>query len=1033
MNRIIRRSRRFDLSYLPVVLLIAAETGFAATPSQPASQQLSSLPLSFEANCGQTDPGVQFISRGAGYALFLTSDSAVFKLHSSRPYSASIASTDSVARMKLAGANPHAQISGVGILPGTVNYLIGNDPHHWTSGAPVYSKVSYKQIYKGIDLIYYGTGRQLEYDFVVAPGADSRQIALEFPGAQPRLERDGSLALTVDGVRLGFRPPAVYQTVAGKHHSIAGRYRLSGNRVQFALGNYDHSRALVIDPVLTYFSYLGGSNNDFVSDAPGYYQFDIPPPQSVAADQAGNLYVTGFTASTDFPVQGAYQAQNRAAPANGTPYVAFVTKLDPTGSRLIYSTYLGGATVGPTKAYAIAVDGSGSAYVTGSTQQVDFPVTSGAYQKLCGFVINGQSNCGGGAQSAFLTKLSPDGASLVYSTFFGPGQDTAYSVAIDSRGQAYIAGYSGDQCASNDPGACFPTTPSAVLPGSIFNGTLQNNTTFNQGSAFVAAFDAAGANLLYSTLYGGLGSTATGSDGRPGNNGATYGAGAAVDASGNFYLVGSSSSNQLPVTSGAFQRYTTVPNGNLARGYVAKFSPVGSQGGSSLIYSTFLGGTDGPHDGSDYIAGIAVDAAGDAYVTGTTRSYDFPVTIGVPTSCNVTNGCQNTGFLAKINPAGSGLVWSTLVGATTNCCSGDVAILAPPRLDVAGNVYVSGRLTGATGFTLVNPLQPPSIFGGVFVSAYNPSGGAITFSTNFYSPATNGNIFPGGIDVDAQGNIYLAGYTTVTDLPVTSGAFKTAPAGNYDVFVAKINTATPSPVVTSGGIVPVYSSVSVVQPGEWVSIYGSNFASGVPLWAGNFPTSLGGASVTIDGKPAYLWYVSPTQINLQIPSNVSTGFVAVVVRTGTGAIGFSGVNVAAFAPSFSLLDSKHVAGIILRSNGSGSNGGGSYDIIGPTGSSLGYPTVAAKAGDIVELFGVGFGPTSPVVPAGAVFSGAAATTNPVTLTINGVAVTPSFAGESSAGLYQINITIPAGLGSGDVSLQASVGGAQTPVATISLQ
>jgi uncharacterized protein (TIGR03437 family) len=279
----------------------------------------------------------------------------------------------------------------------------------------------------------------------------------------------------------------------------------------------------------------------------------------------------------------------------------------------------------------------------------------------------------------------------------------------------------------------------------------------------------------------------------------------------------------------------------------------------------------------------------------------------------------------------------------------------------------------------------------------------------------------------------VAGYTSAIALPVTVGAFRTANAGNFDGFIAKINTSIPAPTVTTGGVVPVYSTVSTIQPGEWVSIYGTNLANRISTWTGNFPTSLGGTSVTIDGKSAYLWYVSPTQINLQAPDDATTGSVPIVVRPAAGGVATSTVTLAAFAPSFSLLDSKHVAGIIYRSDGSGAYGGGLYDIVGPTGSSLGYSTVAAKAGDIVALYGVGFGPTSPVVPPGAVYTGAASTTTPVTLSINNMSVTPSFAGESSAGLYQINVTIPPGLGTGDVSLQASVGGSQTPMVVISLQ
>lgn len=243
----------------------------------------------------------------------------------------------------------------------------------------------------------------------------------------------------------------------------------------------------------------------------------------------------------------------------------------------------------------------------------------------------------------------------------------------------------------------------------------------------------------------------------------------------------------------------------------------------------------------------------------------------------------------------------------------------------------------------------------------------------------------------------------------------------------------PSPSITPGGVVPAASPVGIIQAGEWVSIYGNNMASGTAIWTGNFPTTLAGTTVTIDGKPGCLSYVSPTQIDAQTPGDTATGSVAVVVTTEFGTA-TSNVTLAPVAPSFLLLDAKHVAGIILRSDGSGAYGGGSYDILGPTGPSLGYRTVAAKAGDSVELFGTGFGPTNPVVPPGQSFSGAAATTSPVVLRINNVSVTLSFAGLSGAGLDQINLTVPAGLGAGDVSLQATVGGAQTPFGVvISLQ
>jgi uncharacterized protein (TIGR03437 family) len=294
----------------------------------------------------------------------------------------------------------------------------------------------------------------------------------------------------------------------------------------------------------------------------------------------------------------------------------------------------------------------------------------------------------------------------------------------------------------------------------------------------------------------------------------------------------------------------------------------------------------------------------------------------------------------------------------------------------------------------------------------------------------------GGIPVPAAfvNPSQLNAFLQRQDNPGRAGFVVQDPSGfvSNPVFFTLVS-ASSGPVITSGGVVPVYSSSSTIQPGEWVSIYGTSLAGATAIWTGNFPISLGGTSVTINNKPAYLWLVSSGQINLQVPDDSATGTVPVVVATAAGKT-TSTVTMAQFAPSFSLLDAKHVTGIILRPDGSGAYGGGAYDTIGPTGTSLGYSTVAAKAGDTIELFGVGFGPTSPAVPAGQVFSGAAATTNPVNLLIDKVSVTPSFAGLSAAGLYQINLTVPAGLGTGDVSLQASGGGMQTPSGVvISLQ
>ncbi len=293
--------------------------------------------------------------------------------------------------------------------------------------------------------------------------------------------------------------------------------------------------------------------------------------------------------------------------------------------------------------------------------------------------------------------------------------------------------------------------------------------------------------------------------------------------------------------------------------------------------------------------------------------------------------------------------------------------------------------------------------------------GSFTYSFSWTPPATAsgnitmyvaGNAGPAGPPVQTPTNFYLAN-TVLTPLPAN----------------------TLPPAITKNGVVPVYSQATTIQPTSWISIYGTNLATSPTIWTGNFPTTLGGASVTIDGKSGYLYYASPTQINLQAPSDTSTGSVNVVVTTPGGSA-TSTVTLGQYGPSFSLLDATHVAGIILRSNGAGAYGGGTYDIVGPTGNSLGYSTVAAKAGDSLVLFGVGFGPTNPVVAAGAAFSGAAPITGSLTILMNNKGVTPAFSGLTSAGLYQFNVSVPSGLGTGDVPLSAMVGGVTTPTGVV---
>ncbi len=425
--------------------------------------------------------------------------------------------------------------------------------------------------------------------------------------------------------------------------------------------------------------------------------------------------------------------------------------------------------------------------------------------------------------------------------------------------------------------------------------------------------------------------------------------------------------------------------------YVRKVTPGGTistVAGNFLAISSLSSGDGGPAT-STFISpyGLAVDPAGNIYFSDTWMK----------------------NAVRKVSPSG---IITTVAGGTAGSFQGDggpatAAGLYMPNgvaVDSTGNLYIAD--TGDNRVRVVSGGVINTIAG---TGALNTSGDG--------GPATSAALCnPTGILVGPGGVIYVSDQSSIY-----------TPNGGGDGRVRKLvpGGGASTPTVTSGGVVPVYSTVSTIQAGEWISIYGTNLASSTATWNGNFPMSLGSTSVTVDGKPAYLWFVSPTQINLQVPDDANTGTVPVVVTTPAGSVTTS-VTLAQFAPSFSLLDSKHVAGIILRSNGTGAYGGGTYDILGPTGSSLGYSTVAARAGDTVALFAVGLGPTSPIVPSGQSYSGAAATTHSVSLTINSKALTPTFAGLTSAGLYQINLTVPAGLGAGDMPLSLSVGGAQTP-------
>jgi uncharacterized repeat protein (TIGR01451 family) len=700
----------------------------------PTIKNYCLLPVNFQLNRGQSDLGVNFLAQASGYNLLLTPAASVMVLKpSADPHiernmqTKGFASAKSlrsaagkqapaaVVRLVLSGANENPQVLGLEELPGKVNYFVGNDPDKWLTDIPTYAKVKYRDVYPGIDIIYSGNEQQLELDFIVHPGTNPDLISLDFTGSEQLLLDDhGNLLLTTGGEQIRISKPVVYQESALQRSSVFGSYTLNGHQVGFRLGDYDTTKPLVIDPVIEYSTYLGGTQDDL-----GY---------GIATDSVGNVYVTGLTGSTwasnppGFPVKDPWQSDNKGA------YNAFITKIDPTGA-LVYSTYLGG-TSGDT-GWGIAVDVAGNAYVTGSTSSLDFPTAN---------PIQSNNNSNGAGFDVFVTKLNAAGNALIYSTYLGGTQDdSGYGIAVDPAGNAYVTGYT--------------QSSSAFPPGFPTKNPIQpdNNSVFPLNDAFVTKINADG-SLGYSTYLGGS------------NNDIGYAI--AVDSTGNAYVTGSTMSappNGFPITPGCFQ-----PSfGGLADAFVTKLNADGSLGyssylgggiydegrsiavdstnntyvtgyttsvdfptqnplqpsnngdsdafvtkisadGSSLVYSTYLGGTS-----EDKGYGIAVDSNRYAYVTGSTYSSGANSPPGFPLKnpLQPDNNGFNDAFITKIKPDGSGLIYSTYLGGKSYDEGNSIASNSDGNTYVTGFTFSSwtasppGPLPGPPGFPVENPIQ----------------------------------------------------------------------------------------------------------------------------------------------------------------------------------------------------------------------------------------------------------------------------------------------------------------------------------------
>ena len=743
-------------------LMMALACAVAATATAHAATRPE--PLAFERNDGQTDARARFVARAEGAAVFVTPSELVVAPRAGAPL-----------RMRFAGADPAARVTGEESRPGVANYFRGTDRSRWLVGIPTFSRVRAERLYPGVDAVFYGRDGRLEYDLVVAPGADPDRIALEIAGA--RVDGDG-------GLRAGagrLSPPVAYQEAGGARRAVAARWIVRQNGlVGLALGEYDRGLPLVVDPVLSFSTYLAGTGDE--SGA------------GVTVDAAGNVYVVGGTTSIDFPATTGAFATSNAGLSDG-----FVTKLAPDGATVLVSTYFGGT--GDEGVARVAVDASGNVTVCGGTGSANFPTTPGAFQ----------TGLAGGFDG-FVARLDATMATLVYSTYLGgTGDDGASGVALDASGNAYITGASTSNNYPTTPGA-FDTSnasllgfPDAVVTKLNATGTALVYSTylgggFNleggaaiavdaSGNAYVAgatnggfptvsgsfdtsynggAFDAfvtkvnpAGSGLVYSSYLGG--------------NDEDYAFGLALDAAGNVYLTGYTPSTNFPVAS-AFQ-------GTIAGGFDAFVTKLNAAG-SALVYSSYLGGTGNEGLTSSLgtelqiAGGIAVDAAGAAYVTGFTDSIDFPTT--APWQAAKAGGFD--AWVAKIAPAGTSKEYASYLGGELEERGLGIAV------DPAGTAVVTG-FTLSAGFPttagVVGPTPPAGLLSNGWVTkvgagpgdtpgVYVPETGA-WFLRTANSPGPANAVFsygPGGVDLVALAGDWDGNGTTTAGLyDPTTGSF----------------------------------------------------------------------------------------------------------------------------------------------------------------------------------------------------------------------------------------------------------------------
>jgi uncharacterized repeat protein (TIGR01451 family) len=788
--------------------------GSALSNPQQIRSAFGRLPLSFEPNQGQSDSRVKFLARGNGYGLYLTPTEAVLALPQAKKDQ-----NRPVVEMQFGGANQSAQLAGTNLLPGKSNYFIGNDPSRWHRNIPQFSRVQYRDLYSGIDLDFYGKQGRLEYDFEVAPGADPSQIALDFKGTKNlQVAANGDLVLFLDGGEVRFEAPRVYQKIEDRTQTVAGSFVLrSDNQVAFEVGAYDRSRALVIDPVLTFSTYLGGSGAESctaIIAAPATF---VPHCPAIAVDSATRVYIAGATTSS-----GSFPVPSGTSPTLNGGADVFLVRFNSTGTALDYTTYVGGS--GTEYPSGVGVDSGFNVFVAGTTNSPDFPTTTSAFQ----------SGPGSAGNHVFFSKFDSSGSVDLYSTYLSgtTGVDTTSDLALDPLGRAYILGTT----SSSD----FPTTAGALQT----TAAATNQFFFSKVDPTASGTS----SLLYSTFLGGSSPS----------NGVVTGGSIAVDATFNVYMAGGTSFTDMPIVN----PYQGTYQGGAHDVWAAKLSaPANNTQQYTPLYETYFGGS-----GDDIAYGVATDGT-DTFITGSTTSTNItpPSTI---LAFQSTNGGGTDAFVAKLGTViGVGtaqgtvpLLYFSYLGGTAT----DTGLSVATDL-LSGNARV-------TGFTDSNNFPVTSTAGSNIQAG--PGGGRDAFVarilTNTVSTTTNTSTanYLGGsgtdigtsIAIDANLNDYLAGETSSGNFPVQPVAtpFQGSLSGSSDAFVTKLGpnssglsftctgTGCPVPVPANPAVSP-----SPVGVGNQVTFRYSIYNTGDPVAGVLFTDTLSSNStfVSASGSP----------------------------------------------------------------------------------------------------------------------------------------------------------------------------------------